>query len=123
MMKIRKHVPDDWLWLTDFQFWTDGVGMKMKSNPDNAMCFVAENEDGIIGFICGENTSLFGNFLIAAEVLPDYRNRGVFKAMLDEYKRHSDNTITVFHNSDLNELYHKVGFTLGEQLRVSMKEI
>lgn len=122
-MNIRKYDPDDWLWLTDFHLWTEGICITMKTNPDKALCYVAENEDGIIGFICGENTPLFGNLLIAAEVLPEYRYQGVFKALLTEYKKQSDTAITVFHNSELNDLYRKLGFTLGEQLRVSMVEI
>ena len=120
---VRKYRATDSVWMERFGFWIGGLGAaKERLTEPNVICLVCEVDSEIIGFICGENTAVYDNLLIAAEVLFNYRNQGVFRMLFQEYKKYARGSITVFHNSDTDEVYRKMGFWLGERLHVSLMQ-
>ena len=124
-MIIRKYEQSDFIKMTDFEFWRGGLLQNAKyiTYDDGVICLVAEIDGDIIGYICGENTYMCGNILFATEVREEYRKQGVFKTLLAEYEKLANTAITVVHNAQLNDFYSKVGFTVGDNLRASVKEV
>lgn len=124
-MIIRKYEQNDFIKMTDFEFWRGGLLQNAKyiTYNDGVICLVAEIDGDIIGYICGENTYMCGNILFATEVRAEYRKQGVFKTLLAEYEKLANTAITVVHNAQLSDFYSKVGFIVGDNLRTSIKEV
>ncbi len=124
-MNIRKYENEDFLKMTDFEFWRGGLlqNAKYMTYDDGVICLIAEIDGDIIGYICGENTYICGNILFATEVRAEYRNQGIFRALFAEYEKYANSAITVSHNVQLTDFYSKFGFTMGENLRMSIKEV
>ncbi|MBS6475112.1 MAG: GNAT family N-acetyltransferase [Clostridiales bacterium] len=120
---VRRYRETDAVQMERFGFWIGGLGAAEKRLMEpNVICLVCELDSELIGFICGENTAIYDNLLIAAEVLFEYRNQGVFRELFREYQKYAQGSITVFHNADTDEFYRKMGFRLGEKLHVSLMQ-
>lgn len=88
LMKIEDYEEVFQLWsstpgmcLRNYDDSVDGIAKFLKKNPTSN--FVARDENKIIGVILSSNDGRRG-YIYHATVHPDYRNRGVGKALLEE---------------------------------------
>ena len=87
-------------------------------------CFVADGNDGIVGFIYGyilPDKLLIPEFLY---VIPKYRKNGIAAQLLNALEKESDCTASmIFYNKSLREHYQKQGYLVGDNLEVAMKQL
>lgn len=131
-MNIRKMITDDYeavyaLWmscagmgLNNLDDSKEGIDRFLKRNPET--CFVAENQDGIIGVIIAGNDGRRG-YIYHTAVHFEYRNQGIAAALVESVISALKNcginkaALVVFdRNTNGNEFWEQVGFTIREDL-------
>ena len=131
-MNIRKMLITDYdsvyaLWmscvgmgLNNLDDSRDGIEKFLKRNPDT--CFVAENDEKIIGVIMSGNDGRRG-YIYHTAVSPDCRNQGIGKALvnaaLNAMKECGINKVAlvVFERNETgNAFWEKLGFTVRDDL-------
>ncbi len=129
---VRPYKVEDLLFMGDLDlFFTKRIRATFKCNENkNSICLVAvieeegENYPDVLGFICGEKTTLFENLIYAGEVKEKYRRQGVFIKLLEEYEKQClGQEIYLFHNVSLDEFYRKRGYLISDELHVSYKDL
>lgn len=138
-MQIRKMLINDYdevyeLWmscagmgLNNLDDSRDGINKFLKRNPDT--CFVAENENSIIGVIIVGNDGRRG-YIYHTAVNPQYRNHGIARRLVDTallaLKQCGINKVALVvfdRNKDGNAFWEKIGFTVREDLVYRNKTI
>lgn len=120
---IRKIQDKDFDLATDIAYFKVLIPKIKKYKTLQSTCFVAEYDNQIIGFICGEKTKICDNILFAGEVKQEFQHQGVFSQLLSAYENECKNeTITIYCNNDLVDYYIKQGYCVGENLKVLIKE-
>lgn len=131
-MNIRKMIMDDYesvyaLWmscpgmgLNNLDDSKEGIDRFLGRNPET--CFVAENRDGIIGVILAGNDGRRG-YIYHTVVNFQYRNQGIAASLVESvisaFKDCGINkaALVVFdRNTNGNEFWERVGFTIREDL-------
>lgn len=113
--------------LNDLDDSEKGVEAFLNRNPDT--CFVAENEDGIIGVIMAGNDGRRG-YIYHTAVHKEYRKQGIAKALVEKamsaLEKHNINkaALVVFgKNENGNAFWERLGFTTREDLIYRNKAI
>lgn len=138
-MQIRKMLIDDYnevyaLWmscagmgLNNLDDSRDGIDKFLKRNPDT--CFVAENENRIVGVIIVGNDGRRG-YIYHTAVNPQYRKHGIARQLVDAallaLKQCGINKVALVvfdRNKDGNAFWEKIGFTVREDLVYRNKTI
>ena len=87
-------------------------------------CYTAVYGDTILGFIYGfvlPNRLLIPEFVY---VKPDYRKKGIAKELLVKLEKESAcETSMIFYNKELRGHYQRLGYTVGDNLEVALKEL
>lgn len=87
-------------------------------------CILALDGAQIVGYIYGfalPNKILIPEFLY---VIPSYRKHGVGKKLVKELETSTDCTVSmIFYNKSLRDYYNKMGYKVGEDLEVAVKDI
>ncbi|MDV4150988.1 GNAT family N-acetyltransferase [Clostridium sp. AL.422] len=131
-MNIRKMSMDDYtsvynLWintpnmgLNNLDDSREGISRFLNRNPDT--CFIAEEENDIVGVILGGHDGRRG-FIYHVTVLLEKRNKGIASILLDtaltSFKKEGINKVAlvVFDKNILgNSFWEKKGFTVREDL-------
>lgn len=108
--------------------WNKGLqfivaGLKDKKNNVGS-CLVAEDDKQIVGFIYGfilPNKTLIPEFIY---VIPNYRNKGVGRMLLEELEKRSKCTVSmIFYHKTLREHYAKQGYVVGNNLETAIKQL
>ena len=108
--------------------WNIGISSitaSLKGKKNNVeSCLVAEDDKQIIGFIYGfilPNKTLITEFIY---VIPNYRNKGVGRMLLEELEKRSACTVSmIFYNKTLREHYAKQGYVVGDSLETAIKRL
>lgn len=105
----------------------EGIEKFLKRNPET--CFVAEDEDKIIGVIIAGNDGRRG-YIYHTAVSPDHRNQGVATNLVENAMKALQNlginktALVVFEkNTGGNSFWEKLGFTLRDDLIYRNKTI
>lgn len=105
----------------------DGIDKFLKRNPDT--CFVAENENRIVGVIIVGNDGRRG-YIYHTAVNPQYRKHGIARQLVDAallaLKQCGINKVALVvfdRNKDGNAFWEKIGFTVREDLVYRNKTI
>lgn len=105
----------------------DGISKFLARNPET--CFVAKNNDMIIGAIIVGNDGRRG-YIYHTAVLPEYQKQGIGKALVetsvDSLKTLGINKVALVvfsKNKSGNEFWERVGFTAREDLVYRNKTI
>jgi ribosomal protein S18 acetylase RimI-like enzyme len=131
-MRIRKMEINDYESLYSLWSKTSGMGINevddsfmgiekfLKRNPNT--CFVAEQNDIIVGTILGGNDGRRG-YIYHTAVELDYRNRGVGRALVENliesmrYEGIYKIALVVFEkNTEGNKFWEEIGFSKREDL-------
>lgn len=98
----------------------DGINVFLKRNPDT--CFVAENDDKVVGVIMVGNDGRRG-YIYHTAVSPSYRNRGIATQLVNKAMEALKSlgiikvALVVFNRNECgNEFWEKQGFTMREDL-------
>lgn len=138
-MKIRKMLISDYdevyaLWmscagmgLNNLDDSRDGINKFIKRNPDT--CFVAENDNQLVGVIMVGNDGRRG-YIYHTAVNPQYRKQGIARRLVDTAMQALEQcginkaALVVFDkNENGNEFWEKLGFTVREDLVYRNKAI
>lgn len=138
-MKIRKMLISDYdevyaLWmscagmgLNNLDDSRDGINKFIKRNPDT--CFVAENDNQLVGAIMVGNDGRRG-YIYHTAVNPQYRKQGIARRLVDTAMQALEQcginkaALVVFNkNENGNEFWEKLGFTVREDLVYRNKAI
>ena len=96
----------------------------LKCNDSIEQCFVALDENTIIGYIYGfalPNKTLIPEFMY---VKPEYRRKGVGAALLQMLESESGCEYSmIFYHKSMHNHYQKLGYSTGENLETAMKEL
>ena len=116
--------------LDDDPFYRTALGTLWKvsntdiENSEVEKCYVAESNSDVLGFIYGfelPNGLLIPEFVY---VKPNYRKNGIAKNLLFTLEKESKcNSSMIFYNKTLREHYCKLGYAVGDNLEVAMKEL
>lgn len=94
-----------------------------KHNSIIEKCYLAFNDNILVGFIYGfvlPNKTLLPQWLY---VLPPYRKHGIGTALLKELEEKSNCTASmIFYNKDLHNYYSNMGYETGNNLETAIKE-
>lgn len=134
LMKISDYnaVYDLWLscegmGLNNLDDSEDGIKRFLNRNPDT--CFVAENEDGIVGVIIAGNDGRRG-YIYHTAVNPEYRKQGIASALVEQAMNALKScginkvALVVFdRNQNGNAFWERAGFTAREDLVYRNKAI
>jgi ribosomal protein S18 acetylase RimI-like enzyme len=131
-MEIRKMGIEDYrqahdLWmscpgmrLNDLDDSRDGLARFLERNPGT--CFVAEEDDGLVGTILAGNDGRRG-YIYHLAVRPGYRRRGIGRALVTSVlgalrsRNIAKVALVVFEgNADGNGFWERVGFTRRDDL-------
>ena len=98
----------------------EGIEKFLKRNPDT--CFVAEEENNIVGVIIVGNDGRRG-YIYHTAVNPQYRKQGVAKSLVDTAMTALQKTginkvaLVVFDRNKIgNDFWEKMGFTVRDDL-------
>ena len=138
-MKIRLMTIEDYEKVYDLWIHTSGMGLNnlddsregiekyLKRNPDT--CFVAEENDKIVGVILSGHDGRRG-FIYHTTVHVEYRNRGIGRRLVDcamkaleEQGIHKVALVAFARNEDGNAFCEKMGFTSRDDLTYRNKNI
>lgn len=138
-MNIRKMVINDYesvyaLWmscagmgLNNLDDSKEGIDRFLKRNPET--CFVAEDENVIIGVIMADNDGRRG-YIYHTAVNPKYRNQGIATALVQNAMKALETcginkvALVVFdRNTNGNAFWERLGFTPREDLIYRNKTI
>lgn len=93
-------------------------------NAEIEKCYVAEFDGNILGFIYGyalPSRLLIPEFIY---VKPNYRKNGIAKNLLFMLEKESKcNLSMIFYNKTLREHYCNLGYNIGDNLEVAIKEL
>lgn len=93
-------------------------------NPGVERCYIAESNSSILGYIYGfvlPNKLLIPEFVY---VRPIYRRKGIAKSLFIVLEKESKcYTSMIFYHKTMREHYRKIGYIVGENLEVAMKEL
>lgn len=139
MITIRVMSTDDYDGVYELWIHTPGMGLNttddsregiekyLKRNPTSS--FVAEDEGRIVGVIMAGHDGRRG-FIHHTAVLPDYRNQGVARKLVDsamdalEKEGISKVALVAFKRNELgNEFWEKIGFSDRDDLIYRNKSI
>lgn len=97
---------------------------------DSDYIYVAEDCGNVIAYLYGDMTkSSRTAILFGIEVLQEYRNKNIatnlIKCFEDNLKKDNCDSILVFYNKNdnLGKFYNKIGFEIGDNLAVALKDI
>lgn len=105
----------------------EGIERFLTRNPET--CFVAENQNGIIGVIIAGNDGRRG-YIYHTAVSPEYRRKGIAKALVENAMASlkacgiNKAALVVFdRNKNGNAFWERMGFTVREDLVYRNKSI